>query len=107
MSEGPREVQLDLFLGRRVVAAGGKRVGRLHEIVAEKDGDDLLIKEFHIGTAALLQRLSASILRLPRNINEGYRARWDQIDLSGKRPRLTCPIAELRLFSKRPAPSGR
>ena len=106
MSRRRTEVQLDRLLGREVLGPHGERVGRLHEVIAERVGDEILVKEFHVGTAALLQRLSASILFFPRNINQGYRASWEQLDLSGRRPKLTCPVEELQRFSRRPAPRG-
>jgi hypothetical protein len=107
MSGRRREVRLELLLGRPVLGPDGKSVGRLHEVVAEKIGDRILVNEFHIGTSAMLERLAASIFAIPRMINRGYRASWEQLDLSGKRPRLTCPVEELERFSKRPAPRRR
>jgi hypothetical protein len=90
-----REIHLELALGRRVLAKNGRPVGRLEEIRVD---DDWAIIEYLIGSAALLERLSVSALSLfgVSRPGEGYRARWNQVDLTDpRRPRLTCPVDEL------------
>ena len=100
-----REVAFDRLLGRRIRDCDGREVGRLEEARAEERGGQWVIVDFRIGTAALLQRLSASILAVPGNVNEGWIARADQMDWKDpENPRLTCRIEELRRFSKRSVP---
>jgi len=53
-------IQLELLLGRRVLAKNGKSIGRLEEIVAGPDEGDLAVTEYHVGTYGALERLSAS-----------------------------------------------
>jgi sporulation protein YlmC with PRC-barrel domain len=93
-----REVHIEHLVGRRVLAANGRIVGRLEELVAEPQGEHYVVTEYHIGTAALRERLSARVAGLfsgPRLT--GYRAKWNQVDLTNpEKPRLTCSVEDLR-----------
>jgi sporulation protein YlmC with PRC-barrel domain len=53
------EVHLELLLGKRVLDQTGKPVGRIEEVRAEQQGDEWVIQEYLVGTAALLERLSS------------------------------------------------
>jgi hypothetical protein len=95
-----REIQVELLLGRQVLAKNGRAVGRIEEMVAEECDGELVLTEYLLGTYAILERLSVSpvarafltLLRLRR----GYRVAWDQLDLGdATRPRLTCALSEL------------
>lgn len=99
------EVNLELLLGRRVVDAEGVRVGRIEEVLAERDGDELLVTEFHVGRYGLFERFSifhigAGLLRYlgGRAMSANpHRIPWEKIDLSDpEHPRLTCSIEELK-----------
>ena len=106
------EVHLELLLGKRVLDQTGKPVGRIEEVRAEQQGDEWVIQEYLVGTAALLERLSAwtvglGILHLlgARNIHGGYRIPWNQLDLTDpEHPRLHCTLQELRTFSNAEKP---
>jgi sporulation protein YlmC with PRC-barrel domain len=99
------EVKLELLLGRGVVDINGVRVGRIEEVLAERDGEELLVTEYHVGTYGLFERLSILHfgLGLLRYLG-GYapsahphRIPWDKLDLSDpENPRLNCTIEELR-----------
>jgi hypothetical protein len=93
-----RPVRLDELLGREVLALNHRSVGRLEEFRAEKNGDHLTIAEYVLGATGLLERLGMAVgLLFGRKPNGGYIARADQIDISdAQRPRLTCPVADLR-----------
>lgn len=52
------ELHLELLLGRTVVDANGRRVGRIQEFVAEQRGDGLEVTEVHVGLSGLEERLS-------------------------------------------------
>ncbi len=104
MSRSKNEVKLELLLGRRVVDVDGVRVGRIEEVLAEREGDELLVTEFHVGTYGLLERLSifhigTGLLRYLGGhamSAKPHRIPWEKIDLSDpEHPRLTCSIAEL------------
>ena len=95
-----REIQVELLLGRKVLARNGRAIGRIEEMVAEARDGELILTEYLVGTYAFLERLSVSpvaraLLGLLR-LRKGYRVAWDQLDLSDvTRPRLTCALSEL------------
>ena len=98
-----QEVKVELILGRRVLALNGQSVGRLEEITAELKKGECFIREYHVGSYAVFERLSSysigrTILRLFGATKEGggYRVPWDKLDLSDpEKPRLLCSIQEL------------
>ena len=93
----PGEVRLDRLLGRQVLAPNNQPVGRLEEFRAEKRGNGLIITEYVIGMAGLVERLGVTVKLLFGKSRGGYVARWDQLDISDPlHPRLTCPASELR-----------
>jgi hypothetical protein len=90
-------VRVEDLIGRRVRAAGGRVVGRIEEICAERraNGDHEVV-EYHLGTGALLERL-ALVRRLLGRQPRTLIARWDQIDIHRpEAPVLTCHVEELR-----------
>lgn len=96
-------VNLEHLAGRRVLSLRGKSVGHIQEIRAERDGDELLVTEFHVGIFAAFERLSAlaigtailDLFRL-RHRNCLYRIPWDMLDISDPtRPRLRCTLEQL------------
>jgi sporulation protein YlmC with PRC-barrel domain len=94
-----KTVQLEALLGRQVRDPDGKPVGRILAVSTETDGGDCVIREYLLGTAALLTRLGLSVRRLagiPIR-RQPVRVPWDQLDLSDPgKPRLRCPVAELK-----------
>jgi sporulation protein YlmC with PRC-barrel domain len=96
--ERSRELHLELLLSKKVSDTTGKVVGRIEEIIAQKQGDDWVIEEYLLGTTALIERLSAwhigiGVLKLlgAQKFYTGYRVPWDKLDLSDpKHPKLTC-----------------
>ena len=97
------DLRLELLVGRRVFAMDGNAIGRLHEFRATREGEAWVVTEFDIGPDAALERLAVRHFGwIPRKRPVGYRARWDQIDLSDPiRPRLTCPVEELQTLRHR------
>jgi hypothetical protein len=92
------ERHLELLLGRRVHAQDGRVIGRIEEFHAEREDDYYVVTEYHVGPAALVERLSVRHFgfTLPGRVH-GYRVRWDQLDLDDPdHPRLTCPVEEIR-----------
>ena len=102
-----REVHLELLLGKGVLDSKDKLIGRIEEVRAEQQGNEWIIKEYLIGNAALLERLSAwtiglTILHLlgARKIHGGYSVPWDKLDLTDpEKPRLRCTVEELKKLS--------
>ena len=98
------EIKLELLLGRQVVDADGVRIGRIEEVLAERDGDELLVTEYLIGSYGLFKRLSifhigVGLLRYlggRAHSATPHRIPWEKLDLSDeKHPRLTCTIGAL------------
>ena len=100
-SNGRREVRLDDLLGRKVLAANNRPVGRLEECRAEVRGQTCVVVEYVIGMTGLMERLGLGFKLLFGMATGGYVARWDQLDISDPhRPRLTCAVADLRTLSQ-------
>ena len=104
-----REVRIEMLLGRRVLDSTGKSVGRIEEVIAERQGDEWVVREYLVGSAALLHRLSAldigrALLGLFRaKENAGYRVPWDKLNLTDlEKPCLHCPLHELETLTARP-----
>ena len=93
-----KSVHFELLLGRKVHDSAGRRVGRILAVRAEPEGEDCVVREYLLGTAALLARLGISAGRLfglPVH-REPLRVPWDRMDLRDpKKPRLTCRMEEL------------
>ena len=99
------ERRLELLLGAPVHAQDGRVIGRIEEFHAERESDYYVVTEYHVGPTAFLERLAVRHFRftLPGRLH-GYRVRWNQLDFTDPdRPRLTCPVEELREIG----PSGR
>ena len=103
-----REVHIEMLLGRRVLDSTGKSVGRIEEVIAERQGDEWVVREYLVGSAALLHRLSAldigrALLGLFRaKENAGYRVPWDKLNLTDlEKPCLLCPSHELEPLTDR------
>jgi sporulation protein YlmC with PRC-barrel domain len=99
-----QEIQIELLLGRQVLALNGRAIGRLEEIKVELRKGRCFVTEFHVGRYAMLDRLAAlhivrsmlNLVRLPKKAG-GYRIAWNQLDLSvPTHPRLLCEINELQ-----------
>jgi len=92
-------VRIDDLLGRVVRDSNGRSVGRIYEIRAEEQGDELVILEYHLGAAAMMERVGLSILRLA-GLSHGrdpLKVPWDRMDLSEPRqPRLLGTLEDLR-----------
>ncbi len=97
-----QQLHVELLLGEKVFALNGKPIGRLEEIRTEVNRGHYFVSEFLVGNYAMFERLAAwrvgrAVLRvLGVGRREGYRIRWDQLDLSDpERPRLLCDVDEL------------
>ena len=102
---------LEQLVGRRVFSKEGQCLGRLEEIIAEADGDDLVVTEYHVGIFAAFERLAASsigtaILDLVRMRHRKgiYRIPWDKLDISDPTRPTVC-ISEQELAALQSSPS--
>ena len=97
-----KTVRLEDFVGRAVHDPDGREIGRLHEVRARREGDDLVVVDCLLGPAGWLERFSlAGIGRELLRIfgfarSRGYVVPWHDLDLSepGK-PRCTRSADEL------------
>ena len=84
------EVNVELLIGRMVRDAEGKKIGRIEELLAVEQGDELVISEYHIGTYGLFERLSAyhvgvgliRFLGARAHVKDPKRIPWQELDLS-------------------------
>ncbi|QSJ20571.1 hypothetical protein JYQ62_00215 [Nostoc sp. UHCC 0702] len=91
-------------MGKSVLDLTGRAIGRIEEVRAEQQGEEWIVKEYLIGYAAALERLSAwtiglKILHLlgAYKIQGGYTVPWDKLDLTDPdKPRLLCSLNELK-----------
>lgn len=94
-------IHVELLLGEKVFALNGLPIGRLEEIRTQVNKGHYFVSEFLIGKYAVLERLAAwrigrALLRVFGKRKEGYRIRWDQIDLTDPaHPRVLCDVDEL------------
>ena len=97
MSANTESFRLDRLLGCEVLAPNNTRVGRLEEVRAVESRGALLVTDYVIGAAGLMERLGLAVRLLLGFRARGYVARWDQLDIRNPaRPRLLCEIGELR-----------
>jgi hypothetical protein len=94
-----KTIHFEHLLGREVRDPEGKRVGHILAVSTRRDGEDCVVHEYMLGTAALLARLGISARRLV-----GLKIRrkplcvpWDLLDVRDpKKPKLKCSLAELK-----------
>lgn len=96
------ELRLEHLVGRRVYDADDRVIGRLEEFRAEREAGYWVVTRYHIGPAALLERLAVRHLGVSwRGRPRGYEAQWDQIDLAdADHPRLTVPLEDLKAIRR-------
>lgn len=87
-------VRVERLIGTVVRDADGRKIGRIEEIRAERRQDGCFVTEYHVGSMAVLERLSAPrwirrIAGAPPGGRHRFRVAWDEMDLSDpKRPRV-------------------
>lgn len=96
------EAHVERLLGKKVRDVNDELVGRLEEMIAEVVDGELVVVEYHLGPAAMLERIGGffsalpyfRIIPFPKRL---YRVPWDKLDLSDPmRPRVRCAKSELR-----------
>lgn len=97
-----KEVAFERVLGRQVRDVDGRPAGRLEEVHARRRGGELLVTEYVLGTAGLVERLSLGpVLRALLGaglypLAAQYTIAWDELDLSDPdQPRLRGRVTEL------------
>ena len=101
-----RIIALERYVGHPVCDAEGKTLGHLHDVRVRREADDLVVQEFLIGGAGLLERFS--LLQLAREVGlifgigraGGYVVPWDCMQFSADGElRCTRRASELKRFS--------
>lgn len=102
-----REIHVEALLGSRIRDADGKCLGRIEEMIAELQGTEWLVVEYHVGPGALLERVVELSLIVPLlgrmggRWNTRYRVSWNQLDLSDPdQPRLTVRQSEIERITR-------
>ena len=102
-AEPAAEARVERFVGRKVVDLTGETIGRIEEVCAEMEGEEYVVREFHVGSLAGLERLfggrfgRAFLRRLTGNrLWTGYVVPWEAMDLTDPtRPRVRRRKGEL------------
>ena len=107
-----QQLHVELLLGEKVFAMNGLSIGRLEEIRTEINRGHFYVTEFLVGSYAFLERFAAwrigrAVLRVVgAQRKEGYRIRWEQLDLSDpQRLKLICEVDELLPLKKEQYPA--
>lgn len=98
-----REAHVELLLGKAVVDAEGRKIGRLEELRAVSHGGRLHVSQFLVSRYGVAARLTSASL-LPRVFQllglggrrKGYVVPWTWMDLSDPdHPRVTRRVEDL------------
>ena len=91
-------VHVELLFGKRVRDVNDKVAGRIESIRATWKGNACVVDEYHLGAAALMEKLGITLGKLIGvGSREPLRVPWNQLDLSNpERPRLKCTLDELK-----------
>ncbi|HXU90268.1 MAG TPA: hypothetical protein VFQ62_15550 [Methylomirabilota bacterium] len=88
------ELRVEHLLGRVVVDSAGRRIGRIEEVQAEREGPEWVVQSYVLGVDGLLERLAAGaivqgIVGTLAGTRRRRRIGWDELDLNDPdRPRL-------------------
>jgi len=82
-----REAHVEQLLGCRVRDERGRVIGRIEEMIVEVVDDEYVVTEFHLGTAALVERITGFVRQLPffnfiPGAKRPIRVGWKEMDLS-------------------------
>ena len=109
------EVRLERLLGRQLVDAAGRAVGRIEDVEAEPEGEEYLVTHVVVGPEGWLEQLLGAAHQLPtlRGLGLGRKPRmrrvpWQWLDLSDpEHPRLLASVADIEESSRGAADGGR
>lgn len=100
-----RVVALERYVGKPVRDAEGRNLGHLHDVRVREQGGELVVMDYVVGRAGLLERFS--LAQLGREVGflfglahpGGYVVPWDAMAFGDDGPRCTRRAAELERFS--------
>jgi hypothetical protein len=80
------EAHVEHLLGARVRDPDGQVVGRIEEMIVEIVDGEHVVVEYHLGPAALFERIAGFVTSLPfldaLGRHRGHCVRWQDMDLS-------------------------
>jgi hypothetical protein len=98
------EISVEHLLGKHVVDSDGKKLGRIHEITAERAEDSCTVNAYLVGGRAMIVRIARWAVpnslsgKLESKLFRPYWIAWDKMDLSDPdHPRATVTRTELEL----------
>jgi sporulation protein YlmC with PRC-barrel domain len=90
-----RELHVELLTGCKVVDRNGKKIGRIEEIIAEYRGQELIVREVHVGRRGFAERFSLRGMSRLRDATPA-KLRWEDLDFTDpEHPRLKIAREEL------------
>jgi sporulation protein YlmC with PRC-barrel domain len=98
------EVNVELLLGTNVQDMDGEEIGRIEELVVERDEKSCVVEAYLIGAPGLIERLSAWTLVRPikqflgtRKLYTVYQVPWEDMDMRDPHhPRLRIAKRDVR-----------
>jgi hypothetical protein len=85
------EVHFDRIVGRLVRDADGAKLGRLADVVAQKEDGEVVVASYIVAPRAWVHRCAVPWVGTLWRFAWFYRVTWDQMDLSDpQHPRATC-----------------
>ena len=102
-----KEISVEQLIGRHVVDSDGKKLGRIHEISAERGEDSCLVDAYYVGGRALIVRIARWAVpnkmssALESKLVRPFRIPWDEMDLSDPRhPRATMSKEQIKRVAR-------
>ena len=100
-----RVIALERYVGKPVRDAAGRNLGHLHDVRVREEGGELVVIDYLVGRAGLLERFS--LAQLGREVSflfgfnhpGGYVVPWDAMEFGDDAPRCKRRAAELERFS--------
>ena len=107
-----RLIALERYVGKPVRDAEGHNLGHLHDVRVRDQGGELVVIDYLVGRAGLLERFS--LAELGREVGfvfglnhpGGYVVPWDAMEFGDEGPRCMRRAAELERFSARTRAEG-
>ena len=98
-----KEIAVEKLIGRQVVDSEGRKLGRIHEIRAQRGEESCPVEAYYVGGRAMILRIAqwavpSSIgVNLRSKLLNPFRIAWDELDLSDpEHPRATVGRDKLR-----------